>query len=101
MVMPIGTQTRRPAIRYRFTCASSGGARRCVPGRQWHAQLVPHADFEPVDSLVESPFDSLDVAAAPLPSLFASALASDLAGLFAAGLLPFLKSVAYQPEPFS
>src|SRR6516164_10588830 len=99
--MPLGTQTRRPAIRYRFTCASSGGSGRCGSGRQWHAQLVPHADFEPLDSLAESPFDSLDVAAVPLPSPFASALASDLAGLFAAGLPPFLKSVAYQPEPFS
>src|SRR4029453_1710970 len=68
-------------------------------GLQWQPQLGPHALGAAAalfgwELLASEPAPSVLVSV--LPSVFPSDLPSVLAGL-----LPFLKSVAYQPEPLS
>src|SRR5947209_18242383 len=64
-------------------------------------RLAPLDVDSDLDSLFDSPLDSpLDVDSA-WESALASAPDSFFDSAFAAGLLPFLKSVAYQPEPLS
>src|SRR6266436_6462494 len=91
MVIASGIQMRRPVMRYFFIGFRSGERTQSRSGL-----------YEPAPPPAASDFDSVLPSVLPsvLLSVFPSDFVSPLLSVFAAGF-GFLKSVAYQPEPFS
>src|SRR5438445_9171159 len=107
MVIASGIQMRRPVMRYFFIGFRSGERTQSRSGLYEPAPLPAASDFDSVlPSVLPSVLLSvlLSAFAADFPSGldsdFASDFVSPLLSVFAAGF-GFLKSVAYQPEPFS
>src|SRR5712692_7154796 len=99
IVIASGIQMRSPVMRYFFIGPRSGERPQSRSGLYEPAPLPAASDF---DSVLPSVLLSAFAADFPsgLDSDFPSDFVSPLLSVFAAGF-GFLKSVAYQPEPFS